>query len=71
MNSGGELVQAKNAFIHSKFSKITIDYDIGVILLRNHLNFTELIQPLLLADSEPGEGKEVKVSGWGYVKVRI
>ncbi|KAK6636065.1 hypothetical protein RUM43_009717 [Polyplax serrata] len=68
MYVGGQSITVRNYSIHQKFSRVTVDYDVGVITLKTPLNFTSLIQPLKLAEKEPKHGQEVRVSGWGYVK---
>lgn len=70
MHSGLAL-KAKNFTIHPKFSMTTLDYDAAVIELQISLNFTKTVRSIKLAKKEPPDQHEVRVSGWGFIKVNL
>ncbi|KAM7344108.1 transmembrane protease serine 9-like [Cochliomyia hominivorax] len=52
---------------HSQYSSWTVDYDIGLLIIDDVFDFTNLnIKPIAIKESRPVDGKMGTVAGWGY-----
>lgn len=64
-HDGGHLVPVHDFYIHPDYN-YEADNDIAVIRLERNLEFSDLIQPILLATRRPEAWEKAIVSGWGY-----
>lgn len=64
-NDGGEVYEVDKIKLHPSYDSITVDYDVALVFLKKELVFSELVQPIYLAEDNPPVGAECLVSGWG------
>lgn len=66
--SGGLVKAIRKVIVHNDYSRETLDYDIGMLILRRPLTFTNKVQPIALPppDDIIRVNKSVSVSGWGF-----
>lgn len=69
-SQGGIELPVQNYTFHSKFSLLTCDYDVAVLLLQGEFSFSESIQPIEMTSSVSASraGTSVTISGWGYLQ---
>ncbi|XP_060527086.1 trypsin-1-like [Cylas formicarius] len=67
-SSGGQLVKVLTVRQHPKFDSRRVDYDVSVLEVAPQFIFSESVRSLVPANSEPGEGGLVTVTGWGTTK---
>lgn len=68
---GGARYKVKKAIKHeffylSEYSQS--DYDIALLWLQNHIEFTDTVKPIKYSTEEVGENEMLQTSGWGYYK---
>lgn len=64
-------VYSKRFWIHENFTMPSAENDLGIIELRDAVNFTEYIKPIKIStkkDIEDGKDIIAGLSGWGYKK---
>ncbi|XP_017007944.2 trypsin beta-like [Drosophila takahashii] len=62
---GGDLISVASKTAHEDYDSSTLDNDIGLIELSQALTFSSYIQPIAVATSDPEDGEDAIVSGWG------
>ncbi|EDW51740.1 trypsin alpha [Drosophila sechellia] len=62
-NSNGSVVEVAAIKIHENFERL--ENDIAIVLLSKPLEFTNQVQPIPLATTNPSPGSTAFVSGWG------
>lgn len=70
---GGKLYKVRSFKIHQQYGEFFVDYDFGLLELKDELTFTDRIQPVQLpkiGDEHIPTGSNVLVSGWGVTKNR-
>lgn len=64
-----QILKVKNIYIHPKFRRSTLDYDVAVLEVKKPFRFNNNVQPVTLissSDKRPERvGNTVQVSGWG------
>lgn len=64
----GTRYSVSEVFIHSNYSRVTIDHDVAVLRINGTFKFTDSVQPVKLAGVEPKAGLVVNVTGWGTTR---
>lgn len=70
LSRGGTLYLAKKFIIHEKYDEnLSLD-DVGLILLKNPIEFNDRVQPAPLSDRKVKEKSVLVVTGWGQLAVK-
>lgn len=65
---GGTIEKLKEVHVHEDYNPSTVDFDYSLLKLKTPLNFTDLVQPILLSAIDEAEIPDqtlCTVSGWG------
>lgn len=69
LDTGGQLVKAKQLIPHPSYNSNTVANDIGLIRLEEPLNLGEYIKRIDLPLHDTPEGTILILSGWGTTTV--
>lgn len=62
----GLLVGVKRKIVHEKYNRATVDFDFGLLQLRNLLVFSDTVQMIALPESDNvADNANAVVTGWG------
>uniref|UniRef100_A0A1A9VYZ8 Peptidase S1 domain-containing protein n=1 Tax=Glossina austeni TaxID=7395 RepID=A0A1A9VYZ8_GLOAU len=63
----GILYPSLKWFFHAQYSSLSVDYDIGIIIINSSFEFQKnQLSPISILNYRPGSGKIASVAGWGY-----
>lgn len=71
MHNGLDYYEADKLIVHENYDDPLFANDIGLIRLKNPIEFNEKIQPIKLATEELTEDTTLQLSGWGSLSVRL
>lgn len=67
-NSGGQVVQVKNTFVHPKFDEFTLDYDVCLMQLQSNVNANDAEAiDVISSDATLKIGEVGVITGWGSI----
>jgi len=68
---GGIVYEAQDQRPHPDFSFETVNFDVGVVILKETIMYGPTVQPIKLVDKnqEPHHGEMLETTGWGYTSV--
>lgn len=66
---GGTIHHADTITVHPQYDYVIADYDIAFVTVKEPFEFTESVQAIPLATSEPQDGDVALISGWGVEHV--
>lgn len=71
LHAGGSLYDVDKIFVHPKFNRKTLDYDISLLKLKEPLAFSRKVKKIYLFDNsiKMKSGTILETVGWGYTKV--
>lgn len=72
LSETGAVYKVKQAISHSGYNAFKLVNDIGILILKNPIKFSERIQPIPLATTDIAPtGSPCTLTGWGRTSVSI
>lgn len=69
--SGGKHYKGEKFIRHEDHDNPRRSHDIALIRLQEPIEFNEKVQPIKISSKEVKAGENLKVTGWGYLRVSI
>lgn len=69
----GQIYNVTNIIIHPNFTERQDGIpknDIALLVIEGSFEFSDFVQPIELAESEPEDDEDATISGWGFTTVR-
>lgn len=71
LSGGGQKYQPEKFIMHEKYNQPQFANDIALIKLNGQIEFNERVKPIELGKDEVEDGVELKLTGWGRIRVSI
>ena len=60
-----QIIPIDTIILHPKFNRLTLDYDVALIELKNPIKFNSNVRPVCLPTTDFDAGTDCYVTGWG------